>query len=179
MSFLYHARPAEMRGDTLYPLNELQRAHPDLYARASAKYGGREVVMTRRIPLLDVLWNDALHLSPIHPARLAAAWAEAGLPTEAWEGEFFAIPVGRIDAARAVWFAHDVYLRREAPDLPVEDFAPFDPQTYREPTELPAGYADYLQERKESGRRLLRFAAVPHVLVAAPIDVSGLAVTRA
>jgi hypothetical protein len=179
MPFLYHARPDDMRGDTLLPLNQLRRLHPDVYERAREKYAGREAVTAFRVPVLDVLWNDALHLSPIHPARLAAAWAVAGLPESAWEGEFFAIPVDRIDAGRAVWFAQEVYLTRDAPDLPAEDFSPFDPARYEELAELPAGYADYLRQRRESGRPLRRFAAVPHVLVTAPIDVAGLTLVRA
>jgi hypothetical protein len=31
MPFLFHAHPTEMRGETLYPLNQLRTIHPDLY----------------------------------------------------------------------------------------------------------------------------------------------------
>jgi hypothetical protein len=47
-----------MRGETLYPLNQLRSVDPALYGRERAKYKGREAVLEFRIPLIDVLWND-------------------------------------------------------------------------------------------------------------------------
>src|SRR3954469_11560600 len=68
---LYHRRPADLRGTILYPLNQLAGVAPDLYQQQRAKYHGREALMEQRVPQLDCLWNDVLHLSPVHPARLA------------------------------------------------------------------------------------------------------------
>jgi hypothetical protein len=160
-----------MRGGTLYPLNALRAAYPELYEEERRKYDGREQLLELRIPVLDVLWNDALHLAPIHPSRLAAAWRTVGLSSPAWEREFFEIPVARIDAKRAVWFTSGA--------LPLDDVTPFDPARYRELTEPPAPYHEYLVDYKERGRRARPFAYVPHVLVAAPVDVAGLRRVRA
>ena len=171
MPFLYHAKPTEMRGETLYPLNMLQLVHPDLYDDESCKYVGREELLELRIPILDVPWNDALHLTPIHPSRLAAPWRAAKLESPVWEREFFEIPVERIDARRAVWF--------ERGALPLDDVAPFDRIRYRELPEPPPAYREYLRDAKARGRRARPFAYVPHVLVAAPLDVSALALVRA
>jgi hypothetical protein len=171
MPFLYHARPARMRGDTLYPLNALRARHPDLYEDERRKYVGRELLLELRIPVLDVLWNAALHLTPIHPSRLAAVWRAAGLSSPAWQREFFEIPVGHIDAKRAVWFASGA--------LPFEDVTPFHPSRYRELTEAPAAHREYLRRCVGEGRSPRPFAYVPHVLVAAPVDVAGLALVRA
>ena len=168
-----------MRGETLYPLNALEELHPDVYARESAKYAGRETVPRLRIPLLDVLWNDALHLAPIHPYHLAVEWSAAGLRSPTWQREFFAIPVDRLAAERAVWFAYDVYGSSSGDALPPADFTPFDPDAYEELMQAPPAYREYLLERKETGRRLLHFPFVPHVLVAAPVDTSGLVLVRA
>jgi hypothetical protein len=170
MPLLYHARPTRMRGEMLYPLNELRAVHPDLYEEERRKYAGREELLDLRIPILDVLWNDALHLSPIHPANLAAAWRAAGLSSPAWEREFYEIPIDRIDAKRAVWFARGA--------LPL-DVAPFDPGRYRELAEPPPAYRSYLLDYKERGRPARPFAYLPHVLVAAPVDVVGLGLVRA
>ena len=171
MAFAYHARPASMRGETLYPLNRLRDAHPELYERERRKYAGREALLELRIPVLDVLWNDALNLSAIHPGRLAASWQAAGLESPIWEREFFEIPVERIDASRSVWFPSGV--------LPFTDVARFDPLGYRQPERPPADYDAYLLRCKGQSRRPRPFAYVPHVLVAAPIDVSGLRLVRA
>jgi hypothetical protein len=77
MPFLYDGRPPAMRGETLYPLNQLESIDPVLYDLGRARYKGREAVLEFRIPLIDVLWNDALHLSTIHPRHLAAAWRKS------------------------------------------------------------------------------------------------------
>ena len=185
MPFLYHARPPEMRGDVLYPLNQLKAIHPDAYEREKRKYDGRERLLELRIPVLDVGWNDALHLSPIHPARLAAAWREAGATSPAWEREFFEIPVERIDASRAVWFASgalpDDPTRHpdDALSLPVTEVAPFDADRYAELVEPPQRYEAYLRACRDERRVARPFAHLPHVLVATPVDVSGLRLVRA
>jgi hypothetical protein len=169
--FLYHARPARMHGETLYPLNLLREVAPDLYEHERGKYVGREELLELRIPVLDVLWNDALHLAPIHPRRLAAAWRAIGLQSPAWEREFFEIPVERIDAGRSVWFEGGV--------LPLDDVTRFDPTAYRELEQPPGAYHEYLRSYEAKGRPPRPFGYVPHVLVAAPIDVAGLRVTTA
>ena len=174
MALLYHARPPEMRGDTLLPLNRLRDVYPDLYARERAKYDGRELLLELRIPILDVLWNDALHLAPIHPALLAAAWRAAGLSSPAWERDFFGIPVDRIASGRAVWFASGVLVDGR---IDPADVTAFDAATYRELRDPPPTYHDHL--RRNDGRPPRPFAHVPHVLVAAPVDVTGVAVVRA
>jgi hypothetical protein len=166
--FLYHARPERMRGETLYPLNRLRVVDRELYDQERRKYDGREELLELRIPLLEVLWNDALHLSPIDPRRLAAAWSAAGLSSPAWEREFFAIPIERIDAGRAVWF--------ESGALPLDHVVPFDPAAYRELREPPAAYLEYLRNSEKRGRPPRPFGYLPHVLVAAPIAVAGVRV---
>lgn len=159
-----------MRGDTLYPLNDLREVDPDLHESGRQKYVGREKLLELRIPVLDALWNDALHLVPIHPSHLARAWRAAGHASAAWERQFFEIPVERIDAHRAVWFGRGA--------LPLDDVVPFDASRYRELTKVPPAYDAYLRDAKEQARLPRPFAYVPHVLVAEPIDVTGLRLVR-
>jgi hypothetical protein len=45
MPFLYHGRPPAMRGETLYPLNQLESIDPVLYDLGRARYKGREAVL--------------------------------------------------------------------------------------------------------------------------------------
>ena len=174
-----------MRGHVLYPLNRLRALHPDVYEREARKYDGREMLLELWIPVLELRWNDAIHLSPIHPARLAAACLAMGVASQAWEREFFEIPVDRVDARRAVWFGSGA-LPAGAPrpsdgtvSLPVTEVTPFDPDRYEEPAEPPGGYVEYLRRCRDERRLARPFAHVPHVLVAAPVDVSGLRLVRA
>jgi hypothetical protein len=65
--FVYHFKPKNMVGDLLIPLNQLRDKHPMTYAEHVTKYKGREKLLEKTIPLLNCLWNDVLHISPIHP----------------------------------------------------------------------------------------------------------------
>jgi len=177
---LFHARPPDLRGETLYPLNQLKDIHPALYEHEKRKYMGREAVLEFRIPLLDVLWNDTLHLSPIHPRLLAAAWRFAGLWSPVWDREFFEMPISRIAGHRAVWFASEAFWVNNSPNEnvplspPLTEFSSFDRDAYQQLTAPPTSYQEYLLHQKEMGRRPLQFPKIPHVLVAGPINISGL-----
>jgi hypothetical protein len=165
-----------MRGATLYPLNVLRTAHPDLYEQERAKYAGRETLLDVRIPLVGVRWSDALHLSPIHPYRLAEAWRAAGFSWPDGKAEFLRIPIERLGPAPAVWFGSGAL--SEAGSLPGADVALFDEGRYAELVELPPAHCAYLRGLPDDAVPR-PFAYVPHVLVAGPVDVEGVAVVRA
>jgi hypothetical protein len=185
VEFLYHRRPADLRGETLYPLGLLRNIYPDVYELERAKYAGREALLDLWIPLLEVRWNDALHLCPLHPSRLASAWRAAGIDSPAWEHDFFRIPVGALARTPAVWFATGALTVPNGPDehgrlsLPRADVSWFDAARYRELDAPPARHLEHLLERREQSGRARPFAFVPHVLVGAPLDVAGLEVVRA
>jgi hypothetical protein len=76
--YLYHRVPKDMRGNTLHPLNQLKKVSPDIYAQKVKKYEGRLEILERKIPALDCLWNDVLHLTAVHPTVLNAAFESVG-----------------------------------------------------------------------------------------------------
>jgi len=174
-----------MRGHVLYPLSTLRTTFPDLYEHERAKYAGREILLELWIPILQVLWTEALHLSPLHPYHLAAAWRAQGLTSATWNREFFEIPVERIDSNRSVWFSSGILIGDEAerergrPSVPVDQVTRFDPAVYRGMERPPRRYLEYLQDQRERDRHPRPFAYLPHVLVAASVDVASLDVVRA
>jgi len=102
-TFVYHRVPANLRGSTLYPLNQLREIHPDLYEELKESYASRPDIAALRIPPLgNCLWNDVLFFSPVHPARHLAALEAAGhtLPSQ-WR-RYFQIDAALIDPAKAV-----------------------------------------------------------------------------
>ena len=185
MEFLYHRRPADLRGETLYPLGLLRDVHPDLHELERAKYAGREALLDLWIPLLEARWNDAVHLCPLHPSWLASAWRAAGIDSPVWEHDFFRIPVAALVGLPAVWFATGAVSAPEGPDehgrlsLPRADVSWFDGARYRELDRPPSRHLEHLRERREQALRARPFAFVPHVLVGAPLDVAGLERVRA
>lgn len=84
-----------MIGTSLLPLNELRTRHPDIYESEIAKYNDRSGLPQTHIPLLNCLWNNVIHCSPIHPHLLYRAWRDAGKahPSEAG---FYRIPIERV-----------------------------------------------------------------------------------
>ena len=182
---VYHAVPPSMTGDVLFPLNQLRRTMPELYDRQVAKYAGREQVLQFRIPGLGVLWNDALHCAPIHPYWVAKARAEAGVVTSNFGTECFCIPLERISDHPVAYFRNATFWINGRPgedmpdEPPAEEFSAFDPIRYRELADVPDAYAAFLGEMASLGRRPLTFPTIPHVLVAAPIDISGLEIVNA
>jgi hypothetical protein len=57
---------------------------------------------------------------------------------------------------------------------PEDEFTAFDADTYAELPETPELHLEYLSEQLASGQPALGFVFVRHVLVAGPVDISGL-----
>jgi hypothetical protein len=181
MSFVYHLCPVDMHGHTLLPLNRLKAERPDLYDRERTKWGGRESVLTWRVPHLGVTWADTVNLSALDPTLLAAARRRLGLPrSKLLERRIARIPIERIAGSRAVVYDSARHWINSAPGEnvpltpPDHEFTPFDPATYRELSEVPALHLDYLRRQLAAGRPALGFVFVRHVLVAGTVDLSGI-----
>lgn len=174
MSFVYHTRPAELRGTSLAPLSALRAAHPDLHAAAAAKYAGaRAVNLTIRVPILGVGWDDVVHLLPVHPGLVYRAQRAAGL--EPATQQFFEIPVARLAPEKTLWFRFgtELALNEQLGQPPDEEFERFDVARYRGLAEVPARTAAYYRAAVAAGARPSPFRFIPQVLVAGPIDVAG------
>lgn len=186
MTFVYHGAPREMVGEVLYSLDQLADVHPDLHARQRQKYAGREAVSEFQVPHLDRGFTDTVHCGPIHPYRLySARWALGHDPPARpqgthFSGLFYEIPLERILVHNVAWYTWQTLWINGAPgeDVPRTppraDFEPFEERRYRPLSAVPGAHLDYLQRMKQRGAPALFFVHIPHVLVAGPIDVSGL-----
>lgn len=173
MAALYHRVPEPMVGSVLYPLNELRERDPETWARQRAKYEGREQVLDMPVPLLDCLWNDVLHLSPVHPRELVASLEAAGFRPEG--RRFLEVDAGRLDPERTVVFRNSTDREhRYDPD----QWAWFQPALVAELAVLRDQTRDYFVECAREGWRPLLFAYVPHVLFRGSLDVSGVPVVE-
>ena len=167
---LYHRKPPDFRGDTLYPLNALRDVATDLYERQRAKYAGREEILRQRVPPLDCLWNDVLHFSPVHPGRVAELALAQGV---VWHtAEWFEID--RIAAActasnTAVFRYNDTRLEGSIPD---DEFEPFDIERLGGMTDVPASTRGYYRSVAPGSDRYFIFVGVPHILHRGPVHVA-------
>ena len=170
---LYHRVPDPMFGKILYPLNRLAEINPALASAHAEKYRGRENLMAVRLPILDCLWNDALHLSPVHPAKIKTALLESGYPEkELGLRRFFAVDPRTLKPGRAVFFRNSKDTQGKY-DFPEGDFSVFDDGSYRELDDVPEDQRRYFARIKNEGGRPLLWARTPHVFYLGELPIAG------
>jgi hypothetical protein len=182
MSYLYHLCVQDFRGSTLYPLNALSKIYPDLYEREKAKFTGRESVLEYIVPFLEVAWADTVNLSALDPRLLVAERRRLGVPfSHLLQRRLVCIPIERIEGLPAVNYRSETHWINSSPGEesvpltpPAHEFSPFVASQHAETREVPGLHRDYLLQQKARGALALGFVFIPHVLVASPIELSGL-----
>lgn len=167
INYLYHWVPQNMFGDILYPLNVLKDKYPEIYKEHKRKYEGREEVMDLIIPKINCRWNDALHLSAIHPKIVKDALCEAGGRSD-YKMLCYQIDPHILEPEKTV-----VYLY-SAPELDMtkeEDFIEFKPDEMDKYSLLPEKTIEYYKESYSNNRRPLAFHRVPHILYKGSINI--------
>lgn len=166
--YLYHRVPEDMRGTVLYSLNILQDKYPEAYVQAAKKYENRQWVRELCIPMLDCLWNDVLHLTPVSPEQVRQALMEAGQTIEkTWR--YYRIDPKLLNPEKAV-----IYLDSgKGNGVTEEDFLPYTPENLAGYTELPEVTKEYYKEMVVQGIKPLLFHKAPHVLYRGMLDVSN------
>jgi len=180
--YLYHLCAPDFRGETLYSLASLGAVYPDLYQRERAKYVGREAVLRFVVPGINVTWGETVNLSALDPALLLAERRRLGVPfSNLLTRRILRIPLERVAGHPCIAYTATVHWANSAPndptapmEPPLSDFAPFEASTHRESQGVPLRHTEYLLRQQSRGEYALGFVFVPHVLVAAPIDISGL-----
>jgi hypothetical protein len=181
VAFIYHLCAEDFRGTRLLPLNSLRSTYPDLYQRERPKWDGRESVLEWQVPHLGAPWGDTVNFAALDPTRLVEARRLLGVPfSRLLERTVVRIPTERIAALPAVVYdsrTHWLNSRpgQNVPATPPEDeFTPFSVDTYQELTQVPQQHLDYLTEQRDAGQPALGFVFIRHVIVAGPVDISGL-----
>jgi len=172
---LYHAVPDEIVGGQLHPLARLREIAPLSYEAAVAKYRDdprRALIPRRHIAKINCIGEDVINLSPIDPRAVHRAWRDLGVDLA--PAEWFAIPAERLDRPPAVMTRPDRMTGPVGEDLGDDAVSWFDPDSYRELTQLPERTRRWCAELAASGRRGAWFVGVPHVLVKGSVPIAGL-----
>jgi hypothetical protein len=173
--YLYHFLPkGGMKGEVLYPLNALKDIMPEVYVRQVKKYEGREKTLKKTIPFLNCLWNDVLHLSPIHPQIVVDTMKAYGLYSQKMAGPFvvFQVPVEIIAPETTVYF-QDYNFDYQNFDLNKHKFWLFHPATYEEQSVVSVDQLRVWQEDKVAGRPLFWYSHTAHVLAKQTIPITA------
>jgi hypothetical protein len=173
--YLYHRVPEDLKGHILYPLNQLKSVYPSLYITRAASYQNRGAVMQARLPILDCLWNDVLHFSPVHPGKIQQLLTEVGYarkPRRYYEID----PLKKgFDTTNAVIFLHQ-RVKLEKFQLEEADFRVFHLAELSSLGEIPEATVTYYREMFEQGKRPLTYLYVPHILYQGRLDISDVKV---
>jgi|TARA_B100001964_G_C13930059_1_gene464148 hypothetical protein len=170
MQYLYHRVPPNMDSSTLYPLNKLKNTNPAIYAERIKKYKGREFVMEQRIPTLDCLWNDVIHLSAVHPQKIENELKKFG---SALRGrKFFQIDPNLLEPKNTTVY---LFKQTDSKDKFVPEnwteYNPNDLEKYNKPSNKTI---DYYKRTLAEGERPLLWLFIPHILYKGSIDTSKL-----
>jgi len=170
---LYHMVPPAVCGDRLHPLSELRVIEPDLFKEYVKRYEGREFVMQISLPHLQCLWNEVIHLSPVHPHAIKEALEGAGF--EWYQTSYYVIDplLHGIDETNAVIHRSYWAVREEVPVIESR-CTPFNqaelPTLSRPSNAVRHGYL----RAKMEGTLPFLYVFVPHVLFKGSLPISAL-----
>lgn len=157
-----------MEGTTLYPLNRLKDVYPKAWEEQVKKYEDREHMLEVKIPPLDCLWNDVLHMSPVHPVEIYEVLKDFGFKRHP---EFFEIDSDTLEKENLAIYAYeDTQLNRKDDGRKI---IPYDEAYILSNNKIRQITKDYFKKCQEEGKIPMTFVGVPHVLYKGSIDVKN------
>lgn len=176
MNFVYHMVPKNMSGNYLMPLNRLKDLDENLYAQYNSKYDDhpdRAFLMERKIPVLNCLWNDAVHFSTLHPHLIYKELKKLDLNLKN-DLKFYKIPIDDLEGNDNVLYHYDkkYYDGPESP-IAIENIELLEIDDYVELSRVPEDTLQYFHEEIKNDNRMGMFHFVPHVLSKGKVPVTG------
>lgn len=166
-----------MRGDILYPLNQLKGIYPDIYESASAKYMGRAHVMEQKIPAWNCLWNDALFFSVLDPAIIKKELQKLGFPFQK-EIAYYEIDPKILEREKTMVYLYPSTKKKGEPAR-AEEFVPYDPNDLEKYAVLPEATIEHFKEAIRENKRPFLYVYIPHIVYKGTLDTRGLPIRRA
>ena len=166
MTYVYHFKSKNMSGSKLFPLNTLRELHPQAAELHLKKYENRPKLLEQRIPPLDCLWNDVIHLAPIHPQIILNLWRELDLPIPAsLHQEVIKIP------SRMLVENKTVTITPRGRD-PHKEFFAFAHDHYQEQTTVSQAQIEDWRDQAATGWPLFWYSSTMHILTKDEIDIA-------
>lgn len=172
---LYHLKPRKMRGEKLYPLNQLRIVAPDIYEQEELKYRDYARLREVFIPPLACYWGDVIFMVAVPPSEIKGAYIEAG-GSEGLTLHYYAIDVATLDLkALAVLMMDEEGVSSESEFLrrmeQGEGFAAYEDMLWKSYSTLPANTVRYYSDMFACGQTPQIYRTVPHVFYKGTIPV--------
>lgn len=126
--------------------------------------------MERHVPLLNCLWNDVLHLSPVEPRILKQALLEAGRKDGTFR--FYQINPNTLEPENTVVYLFRTLGKVMQPDD--TEFIAFSPEQLEQWQVVPNRTKQYFKNHYSAGTRPLLFYGIPHILYKGTIQTERL-----
>jgi hypothetical protein len=173
--YLYHEVPKDLAGDTLYPLNVLKDKYPEIYNKKVAKYDDRPEVLNWKVPTLNCLWNDVLHLTAVHPELVKKALLEAGYKGT-YEVSCYQIDPRLLDPKKTTVYLYINERLIEGTDP--KDFTEFNPSDMGKYSDITEYTKKHYKRLFDKGEKPRIYPWVPHIFYKGSIDVKNLPIIK-
>ena len=180
--FIYHIKSNSFRGAKIYSLNKLRSIHPQEYKRQIEKYSYRKDLMDAYLPVVDCLWNDVIHLSPIDIGKafqiVLDTYESCGLDTtdirKRYDGRaYFKIDTKELDLENIFIFLNRNRAKYKYDFKAVEEqFMTFEKGKNCLYGKVPERHIEYLKQcanKRDYSPLLFKF--IPHILYKDDIDI--------
>ncbi len=164
-----------MQGSILYPLNRLKQLHPELAKKPLEKYSWRQDLLQRKIPSLNVLWNDVLHFTTLHPSKTFDA-LKLLKGSVGKRIQIVHVPVSLLDERRCVYFVGSDRARNNLSEMHTEEVFPFIRTEYQEAQNVSEAQIEKWKENLQKSEPVLLFSRTRHLLYAGELEISGFTV---
>ncbi|PGS46517.1 group-specific protein [Bacillus sp. AFS041924] len=166
--------PRNMSGETLMSLNIIKVMDSELYKQYAKKYYDhpeRPKLLEKEIPKLNCLWNDVIHLLPLHPNLVYDALRIVGVKVKT-DLMFYKIPTKNlVNNKNVVYLCSKENYIGPAAKINSEDVHFIDIEEYEEMTELPIDTRNYYEEENMKGNKFGMFQFIPHILSLGEVSV--------
>ena len=164
MNYLYHRVPKNLKRRYLIPLNELKKVEPKIYAEHIKKYEGRMETLKDKIPPLNCLWNDVLHMSAVSPRKIDGVLRKLGFKKGLNEERWFKINPRLIDESKTVvTVGEGKFVRFERKKLDRYD-------------KIRSWTLDYYKKQIKERKRIMIFYKINHILFKGKLKIKDLEV---
>ena len=178
LSYIYHLKPEPMLGNSLIPLNQMDR-DSDLYKEHVKKYEGRETLMKKTLPKLNCLWNDVVQFSAIDPQILLNELVKLQPNMKLKRFEYYKIHKNEIlkNYNAVIYTADNSRVKGDRSPINENEVVIFD-GSYAELTEIPKKTKEVWSESILSPGALLWFPFVPHIFINEQVSIEEAQVCR-
>ena len=171
MNYLYHIMPKDMKGNLLYPLNELKNKYPKIYKEQIKKYKNREQLLKVKIPILNCLWNDVVHLTAVNPKKISKALEKAGSKYIKGKWLWFKINPNKLIKEKAIIFIYKNRKKEKERRNDRDNFTEFNIPNLSKYNKISRHTLGYYKREIKEGRKPLIFHLVSHILYKGAINI--------